>query len=76
MTPADDNIDKTTSASDYYIRAFEVYTGGDGLLDTSWSENGAGVGYEESTTLNASNAILQLEQKDDGANYFFTSSLL
>lgn len=61
-------IDQTTSAGDYYIRAFEVVTSGS-TLDTSWSEDGAGTNYAQSTTLNTANYVFQHSQKDDGADY-------
>jgi len=68
-----ETFDQTTSATDVYLNIFEVYTSGS-LLDTSWSEGGAGTGYATSTVLNVSNLVFQHSQKDDASDYLLTSS--
>jgi hypothetical protein len=66
-------FDQTTSAKQYYVRLFEVYTSGS-VLDTSWTEEGAGVGYEQSSTLYTHNLIFQHEQKDTASDYALLNS--
>ena len=56
--------DSGGSASNYYIRAFEVLDNGT-TFDTSWSEDGTGTNYEQSTTLNAFDGLLHYEQVMD-----------
>ena len=56
----DFNDDVLSSAS-YYVRLFEVYTSGS-VFDTSWTEDGTGVGYQQSSTLNTFNGVNQHQQ--------------
>lgn len=57
--------DDVLSSANYYVRLFEVYTSGS-VFDTSWTEDGTGVGYEQSTTKNTFNGVNQhLQDIDD-----------
>ncbi len=49
------------SALSYYIRAFEVLDNGT-TFDTSWSEDGAGTNYSQSTTLKAFDGVIHHNQ--------------
>lgn len=73
VTSQPETFDQTTSIKPFYIRAFEVEDNGT-TLDTSWSEDGAGTNYTQSTTIYAFNSVLQHNQKDDVANYLLSNS--
>lgn len=59
------------SALNYYIRAFEVSDNGT-TFDTSWSEDGAGTNYAQSTTLKAFDGVIHHTQDLD--NYICSNS--
>lgn len=59
------------SALNYYIRTFEVLDNGT-TLDTSWSEDGAGTNYSQSTTAYSFDGIMHYSQ--DLTNYVLNSA--
>ena len=68
------------SSNNYYIRAFEVLDNSStSTFDTSWSEDGAGTNYTQSSTLSTFNGVNQHQQTlsdyiaSSGASKFITN---
>lgn len=75
-----DTITDLASANSYYIRAFEVLDNSStSTFDTSWSEEGAGTNYAQSSTLSTFNGVNQHQQTlsnylvDDSTDLFITN---
>jgi hypothetical protein len=63
-------FNETSGCKDQFIRAFEVLDNtATGTLDTSWSEDGAGTDFTQSSTIDVLDAIYQHEQKDNISDY-------